>query len=344
MIPPCDPTILESNPQFKRLYQQLTTTVLNSDGSTRANDAQPARQEVLEDLNNCRVRHAKRQIEKQTLRRLAFDPESGLADEYRDIVAIIVLYLETPRGQIGQDIDDPGNSIESSEASSLLAPDIEAFYANIPILIPSFSNALTSAIDDLRAITDTDSSTAEPKEPPRTPRVRTRQATTRSTQQALLNPRFGERLWQLRQAQLSELPTARRQMAATAAEVLAARAQVLERTVVLLERAKHGALSRATKAKAEHLATVAQGIEGKLGVIKLDIGSTIYTPETISALTRYKQHLQVTRERLEERRELAMEELNGKSGSGPLGDITRQYADTIKEMDAVETEIKSLEK
>lgn len=48
MIPPCDPTILESNPQFKKLYQQLTTTVLNPDGSTRANDAQPARQEVLE--------------------------------------------------------------------------------------------------------------------------------------------------------------------------------------------------------------------------------------------------------------------------------------------------------
>ena len=56
-------------------------------------------------------------------------------------------------------------------------------------------------------------------------------------------------------------------MAATAAEVLAMRAQVLERTVVLLERAKHGALSRAMKSKAEHLATVAQGIEGKLKLV-----------------------------------------------------------------------------
>lgn len=175
--------------------------------------------------------------------------------------------METPRGQIDKDIDDPGSSIESSEVSSLLAPDIEAFYANIPALIPSFSSALTSAVDDLRAITDTDPSTAESKDLPRTPRVRTRQATTRSTQPALLNPRIDERLRQLRQVQLSELPTARKQMAATAAEVLATRAQVLERTVVLLERAKHGALSRATKAKAEHLATVAQGIEGKLGLV-----------------------------------------------------------------------------
>lgn len=78
--------------------------------------------------------------------------------------------------------------------------------------------------------------------------------------------------------------------------------------------------------------------------MKLDIGSTIYTPETISSLARYKKHLQATRERLEERRELAIEELNGESGSGPLGDIARQYASVIKEMDAVEMEIKSLEK
>lgn len=49
-----------------------------------------------------------------------------------------------------------------------------------------------------------------------------------------------------------------------AAMVLATRTQVLERTVVLLERAKHGAVSRAMKARAEHLATVAEGVEGKL--------------------------------------------------------------------------------
>ena len=68
----------------------------------------------------------------------------------------------------------------------------------------------------------------------------------------------------LRRVQLSELPAARREMATTAATLLAVQTLVLERTVVILERAKHGALARATKAKAEHLATVSQGIEGKL--------------------------------------------------------------------------------
>ena len=52
-------------------------------------------------------------------------------------------------------------------------------------------------------------------------------------------------------------------MAVTAAGVLAARAKVIERTVVLLERTKHGVLSRATKAQADHLAIVAEGMNGK---------------------------------------------------------------------------------
>lgn len=48
MIPPCDPTILEQNPQFKRLYENLTTNLLNTDGSTCAHTADPARRAVVD--------------------------------------------------------------------------------------------------------------------------------------------------------------------------------------------------------------------------------------------------------------------------------------------------------
>lgn len=173
-------------------------------------------------------------------------------------------------------------------------------------------------------------------------------------------------------------------MAATAAQVVAVRAAVMERTVVLLERAKHGALARATKAKAEHLATVAQGVEGKLryalstdglcpletlhvknesrtndqhSVMKLDISATIYTPETVASLGRYRQHLQDTQERLEERRALALEELKGyedvdseaprtrskaQLGSGPMKEIARRYGTLIDEIEEVKSEIQRL--
>jgi diphthamide biosynthesis protein 3 len=46
MIPPCDPSILEHNPQFKRLYENLTTSFLNPDASTRAQATNLARTAV----------------------------------------------------------------------------------------------------------------------------------------------------------------------------------------------------------------------------------------------------------------------------------------------------------
>lgn len=48
MIPPCDPSILDQNPQFKRLYQNLTTNLLNPDGSTRSTRKDPRREAVVE--------------------------------------------------------------------------------------------------------------------------------------------------------------------------------------------------------------------------------------------------------------------------------------------------------
>ncbi|KAK6832657.1 hypothetical protein RU639_004137 [Aspergillus parasiticus] len=352
MLPPCDPAILENNPQFKRLYQHLTTNLLNPDASTRANDAQPARKTVLEELKSCRAHHMKKQIKKQTLRQLAFDPDNDLPDDYRDTITIISLYLDSSSSQLDLDGDD----MDGADPLSLLAPDIDRFYSDLPALIRPFSNAISSSLGDLRLIANagdaSDPSSAELS----IRRTRARQSTMRAP--VSLSPQLEDRTRKLRHKQLSELPAARTRMAATAGEVLATRAAVLERTVVLLERAKHGALARATKAKAEHLATVARSVEGKLSVTKLDICATIHTPETIAALSRYRHHLQDTRERLEERKTSALEGLkayevddsraNDRAGSrrlsatGPMRDITRQYGDLIREIEDVRSEIERL--
>jgi diphthamide biosynthesis protein 3 len=168
------------------------------------------------------------------------------------------LYLDSSPNQLELDGDDP----DGADALSLLAPDIETFYSELPTLIPPFSNALSSALRDLRLIANAgDAWNSQSTESSR-PRTRVRQAMMRAP--VSLSSQLEDRVRKLRQKQLSELPAARTRMAATAVEVLAVRAAVLERTVMLLERAKHGALARATKAKAAHLAIVAQGLEGKL--------------------------------------------------------------------------------
>ncbi|KAF7588071.1 hypothetical protein BBP40_006209 [Aspergillus hancockii] len=385
MIPPCDPAILENNPQFKRLYQNLTTDLLNPDASTCANDAQPARKAVceansrplaLKELKNCRTRHAKQQIKKQTLRELAFDHDNELPDEIRDTIIIISLYLDSSPSQLALDDDDH----DGADALSLLAPDIDTFYSELPTLIPHFSTALSSALRDLRLIANAgDPSSSQSTEFSR-PCTSARQAMMRVP--VSLSSQLEDRLRNLRQKQLSELPAVRFRMAATAAEVLATRAAVLERTVMLLERAKHGALARATKAKAEHLLTVAQGVEGKLkyvwlqwldlrlirvykgfetnsdSVTKLDVSASINKPETVAALGRYRQHLRETREQLGERQAAALEELkvymldsgasdrsNSRelSESGHMKGIARRYGALIQDIEDVRLEMERLD-
>jgi diphthamide biosynthesis protein 3 len=166
-------------------------------------------------------------------------------------------------------------------------------------------------------------------------------------------------------------------MVATAAKLMAVRAGILERMVVVLERAKHGALARAMRTRAEHLAVVAQGIEGKveyvpvpllilslsmvvLGVTfcrfvltcrrvaKLEIAATLYTPETVAALERYRAHLGDARARLEEQRVLAVEELGrygdmgGSGDGGILVEIARRYGELVREVESVRMEIARL--
>ncbi|KAJ6007067.1 hypothetical protein N7522_005418 [Penicillium canescens] len=343
MIPPCDPSILEHNPQFKRLYENLTKNLLDPDGSTRAQSATPARTAAVEDLKQCQTRDAKKRIKERTLRQLAFAPDSGLPAE----------------------VDSEDNT-KQDETLSLLAPDFEAFYSNIPAFILPFTTLLSSALHDLRALAATADSPTDPDPGPGTSassrlnhnaraRARDRRVRTSMAPVPLLSEQLASRVRALRRIQLSELPAARREMAATAAGVVAVRAKVLERTVVILERAKHGALARATRAKADHLATVAQGIEGKLEVMKLEIAATIYTPETIAALTRYKQHLRQTKERLEDRRKMAIEELETYgdvevSGSvrdipadgGSLAEIARRYGALAREVESTKMEIARL--
>ncbi|KAJ5701889.1 hypothetical protein N7488_009437 [Penicillium malachiteum] len=383
MIPPCDPSILEHNPQFKRLYENLTSNLLNPDGSTRA-QADPARRAIEEDLKACQIKTAKKRIKERTLKQLAFAADSELQEECHDNLAIISIYLETPCAAIEPETcaqsnpSSQGDGPKQDDALTLLAQDFETFHSSIPKFILKFSKILSTSIHDLRSIasvpTDPLAAVAEPE-----PTVsRTLPGLTRSTSNhysrarardrrvrtsmAPLPPlasQLRDRVHVLRRIQVSDLPSARRQMAATAAEVLAVRAQVLERTVEILERAKHGALARATRAKAEHLAIVSQGVESKLEVTKLEIAAKLYTPETLSALTRYKLHLSETRVRLDERREMAIEELKRYGGaddgstdstdersrdveSGTLAEIARRYGVLAKEVEDVKMEIARL--
>ncbi|KAK2768490.1 hypothetical protein FQN54_000345 [Arachnomyces sp. PD_36] len=387
MIPPCDPSILSSNPQFKSLHTHLTTAILDSDGCDRAVQARRERKGgVREELRNSQIRYAKMQILKRVVGRVAGgggDGGNGLPDELQDLLAVIALYLHHDF-DIGGDRDqgEANSRKENEEFLELFRPDLDAFRGNIRVVAPAVGAVLGGDVRRLRGLVDvsTGSGSGGGVEATRhqraTATVTHRRGQSRSTTgppaTVPVSKLLGERIDALRRTQMEILPDARRDMTVTGAAVLGAQREFMERVVEVLERVKGGGLARAGKVRGEHLARVAEGMEGKVRIVKRETLSSIYTPDTVSALTRYREHLRDTRMRLEEKEKEVMGELrayesaddagsgsgsgggdgggrsarerNRNMGSGPgvMVEIARRYGALVKEVEGVRMEIRRL--
>ncbi|QSS70272.1 diphthamide biosynthesis protein [Histoplasma capsulatum G186AR] len=403
MISPCDPAILSNNPQFKALHQQLTTAILNPDGSTRANATDPSRRAVQADLKKYLGRAVKARILTRVVAQVAVgDGNGSLDDELRNLVSVIVLYLQhSPNNNNKENGNKQISPDETSELLSLLSPDLKKFHSAIPSLIPSITAILAADLTHLKTLanasppvnnssnndrhnyqtaTNTTSfsssariATNKSKNTQPRPSNRLRPLSLKPSPTDISLPsQLSSRLRTLRTIQSHDLPTARNKMTVTAAAVLAAHAEVMERVIHILERAKHGVLARGVKARADHVAVVLEGVEGKVCIMRHEMLSAIYTPETTAALTRYRDHLGDTRLRLEERRKQALLELEayeradmgemgkreaagvvegkgdeggGGDGSGKPGamvEIARRYGALVKEVEGVKMEIRRL--
>ncbi|KAI1912646.1 hypothetical protein LOZ39_004297 [Ophidiomyces ophidiicola] len=272
----------------------------------------------------------------------------------RDLVAVIALYLNhsTPANNKNDENDD---------TLALLQPDLDAFSAQLPNIVPAIRQKLAEDIANLRTL----ASKADNNHQSRIPQ-QTRNASTVADSrlrplslklassavllsQASLSSQIASRLRNLRTTQMVELLAAQRQMTVTAAEVLSAHTMVMERMVQVLERTKHGSLARAGRARAEYLAAVAEGLDGKVKLIQRDILTTIYTPETIEALQNYRRHLHDTRVHLRERERNALKQLEAYEAAdssapraGTMADIARRYAALAKEVENLKMEIKRI--
>lgn len=110
MLPPLDPELLERNPRFRALHENLTSTKLNSDGSTKDPKKQKAREGLQEvsasrclstqesqvltmqqELQNSRVEVAKAMILRDSLRAI-----SSTSTDLPSEVRITKRLLQTP--------------------------------------------------------------------------------------------------------------------------------------------------------------------------------------------------------------------------------------------------------
>ncbi|KAF9634097.1 Galactosyl transferase [Lasiodiplodia theobromae] len=229
MLPPIAPTVLERNPKFKVLYDDISQNKLNPDASTKDEKKQRLIDQAREELNTKRTDLAKTEILKSSLESLSARA-ADLPDELHEVVTIVAAQLN--------------GRIPSSDRE-ILQEDIEYF-------------------TDQRA--DLTTSTAS-------------------------------------------LAAHRTALADLAAATLDAQTRLVEVVVRVLEQTVHGSAARAARAKAEHLAAVAKGLELKLSVTMLGAVAKEEKGDLEQAIEGYGAWLKREREELEHRKGIAEERL-----------------------------------
>src|ERR1700733_7840586 len=147
MIPPTDPTLLETNPQFAFLYKHVTTQLLNPDASTRS--ISTSHNPVAKRLRQHHVQAAKYDILRRSLYSLTVD--ESLPSEFVELVLNIATYLsEAPTMNL------------SPEAHALMVPEVEEFQYNLHTIAPLLSKNVQEHRDSLLPLTVASSSPTKP--------------------------------------------------------------------------------------------------------------------------------------------------------------------------------------
>jgi hypothetical protein len=141
----------------------------------------------------------------------------------------------------------------------------------------------------------------------------------------------------------SQLATSRTNLATQMSDLHTLHRQVLESCIRILEQTIHGSVARGTKAKADYLVLVAEGMSKKLGVQYAKLVQQVYSPETQKALKTKAQDLEA--EILSTKRKVrdAAEKLEQYEKVRGMEGIVREYAEIIRECERVGAEVGRLE-
>ena len=119
--------------------------------------------------------------------------------------------------------------------------------------------------------------------------------------------------------------------------------QVLTNTIRLLEQEIHGSVSRASKAKADYLAVVAEGMAKKLGIQHQQLLSQVYSNDLQEVLQQRSEELSREDRNIRRKLDLAQEKLQQyRAGRGMEG-MANEYAEILSETARVREEITRLE-
>ncbi|KAK3696138.1 hypothetical protein LTR37_018109 [Vermiconidia calcicola] len=306
MLPPVEKAVNSSNPKFEALYNDLCNNKLNIDGTSKLDaKAQKERDGLSEELRKARVDTAKSSLITSGLRDLSYRPGS-LPEDLRELVAVIAALLE---GQIAEEDRD------------LLRDDLVKFKQNIKPISTALSKSFQQDANTLAAIIDPDSPPPIDNLPGRITDLRTSIATSKAT---ALHSRL-----ELAQ-EVSSLHSTYR--------------QAIETSIRILEQTIHGSVARSTKAKADYLALVAEGMSKKLSLQHGQLISQLYSAEIQEALRlkaeEVEQQSRTTKRKVRQAEE-KLEEYR-KAGGGVKG-MAMEYAEISEESERVKGEVARLQ-
>ncbi|KAH0556768.1 hypothetical protein GP486_005445 [Trichoglossum hirsutum] len=307
MLPPVDSSVLRSNPQFEQLYNHLTASLLNPDGSTKVKPSQKSQDNALrENLRVAQEKAAQSQLLRRSLGQIGGRAGAELPDELLEVVDVVAAGL---------------NGRLLAEERELLEDDVEYLLVRDAVSAHLYDSAIRLA------------------------RIIYPEESNLQTLRALI-PTFSTHISTLRQALLAQqdtLASNHLSLTATSCTVLSTHGTLFEAIIRILEQTKHGSVARGARSHAEHLSVVAESMETKLKILEHQALREIYTPEVRSALGNYESHLQDTRRRLKERERKAEEELGRYEESGAdMKILVARYGGLLREIEGVRADIRRL--
>ncbi|KAJ4356265.1 uncharacterized protein N0V89_004296 [Didymosphaeria variabile] len=301
MLPPVDNTTLERNPNFEVLYRDLCARKLNPDGSTRDSKKQRMHGEIRQDLTTHRTNVHTSQILSQTLTTLP----SRSATLPQDLHSPIDLVTAQLTGQI------------PASDRNTLATDTQLFLSNIDIISFALSDQLITTASLLCKI-------ADPKSPPEIEELRSKAEGLRNAATLDLT---------------KDLADEKVHLANLAHTVLTLHFDLLQTSILILERTQHGAIARATSTHAEHIAARAAllGLQAK-------IHTHTHPPpaEFVKALKNFKAEQGSSEAKLRDREGLARRtlELYGRAGERGMRDLAGRKEVLLNEIGRIEGKLK----
>ncbi|KAF2433171.1 hypothetical protein EJ08DRAFT_93190 [Tothia fuscella] len=312
MLPPVAPAVLERNPRFKALYTNLASSRLNNDASTRLIKQQRAQADVEKNLVVARKEDAK-----ATLLQEALDSISRRASE---LPPELLETCQIVSAQLNGELD--ASDLE------ILGDDVDYFISHTPLVATAISQHLQqSALLLAKIITAADTTTNS----------------TNATSPSISKlPAQGSALQECIQNQTMSIAMTRTRVTELSDQTHAAYRELFEASVRVIEQTIQGSVARGVKARAEHLAAVAKGMELKLQVLA-QTDPVLTDPLLHSALRAYSSHLSDTEFDLASRESAAEKSLRNYESAKGMADIAKRYGQLLTETEDVKREIKTLE-